>query len=340
MKDTNTPAISILLPTYNGARYLAEQLDSILAQTFGDFELLIIDDGSVDATAEIADGHAQRDRRIKIIPAEGNRGQKQRLVELIALARAPLIAISDQDDVWQARKLERLLATMNDAALTFGRSDLIDGAGNSLNRTLLDVLRAPRRCDDKLSLLFRAQVSGHAMLVRREFLSITAFDSPEPYDWLISLIAQFSTGIVYNDAAVVQHRLHGANAHNGGVLLRLNLLRIRPSDLTRSYQGLRAWRPRFVARLEYLAASPQVPEIERTLFQAVAHQCRGEWLEPRRGKDGGGFRLRRTILDSLRPLAGSARDWRVAVDHVTILTLGLLHPLTLIRLCQSKAIGR
>jgi len=339
MRITTIPAISILLPTYNGARYLAEQLQSILDQSFGDFELLIIDDGSTDATGEIAAGFALRDRRIKLIPAEGNHGQKQRLIELLALASSPLIAISDQDDVWHALKLERLLSTMGDAALAFGRSDLIDGAGNLLNHTLLDALRAPRRNDDRLGLLFRPQVSGHAMLVRREFVPSRAFESLEPYDWLVSLVAQFSTGIVYDDAAVVQHRLHGANAHNGEVLLRLNPLRIRPGDVIRFVQRVRAWRRSFVARLEYLAASPQVPEIERKVFRAIAYQCQDEWLELRRGKGEGGFRLRRKILDSFRPLADSARDWRVVVDNVTILTLGLFHPFTLIRLSQSKYIG-
>ena len=340
MPDTKIPAISILLPTYNGARYLAEQLKSILAQSFGDFELLIVDDGSVDATGEIAAGFAQSDGRISIVPAEGNHGQKQRLIELLELARAPLIAISDQDDVWHELKLERLLATMSDAALSFGKSDLIDAAGISLNRTLLDVLRSQRRSDDRLSLLFRPQVSGHAMLVRREFIPIRAFESPEPYDWMVSLVAQFSTGIVYDDAAVVQHRIHGANAHNGGVLIRMNPLRIRPRDVACSYKRARAWRRRFVERLEYLVASPQVPEIEHALFQAISHQCRDEWLEPRRGDGGGGFRLRRMLLDSLRPFAGSARDWRVVVDYVTVLTLGLFHPLTVIRLLQSKCAGR
>ena len=332
MIDPTIPAISILLPTYNGGRYLAEQLDSILAQSFANYELLIVDDGSTDATCEITADFARRDERLKIIPSKDNQGQKQRLIQLLDIAKAQLIAISDQDDVWHALKLERLLASMSNAALAFGRSDLIDEEGNSLNRTLLDVLRSPRRSDDRLSLLFRPQVSGHAMLVRREFIPIRAFESPEPYDWLVSLVAQFSTGIVYDDAAVVQHRIHGANAHNGGVLIRLNPLRIRPRDVARSYKRAQAWRRRFVAGLEYLAASPQVPEIERTLFQVISRQCRDEWLEPRGGKGGGGFRLRRKILDSLRPLAGSARDWRVVVDHVTVLTLGLFHPVTLIRL--------
>lgn len=334
MTDTNTPAISILLPTYNGARYVAEQLDSILAQSFGDFELLVVDDGSVDATGQIIAGYAQRDHRIKVIPAAGNHGQKQRLVELLEVARAPLIAISDQDDVWHALKLERLSAAMGDAALAFGRSDLIDEEGKLLNRTLLDVLRSPRRDGDRLSLLFRPQVSGHAMLARREFIPIGAFKSAEPYDWLVSLVAEFSRGIVYDDAAVVQHRIHGANAHNGEVLIRLNLLRIRPRDIVRAMKRISGRRHRLVEAFEFLAAFPQVPESLRTMFQVLARRCRAEWFDAKPGTLANRYRLRRSLLDTLRPLAGSARDWGVVVDQVTALTLGLFHPVTLTRLTR------
>src|SRR5688500_13988223 len=102
------PAISILLPTYNGADFLREQLDSILGQTLADFELLIVDDGSTDATPAIVGEFARRDGRLRILPSEGNRGQKRRLAELLGAARAPLIAIADQDDIWDSQKLELL----------------------------------------------------------------------------------------------------------------------------------------------------------------------------------------------------------------------------------------
>src|SRR4051812_45980480 len=109
------PAVSILLPTWNGAVFLAEQLDSILEQTLADFELLVVDDGSTDGTAEIAARYAERDGRVRLLPATGNRGQKARLLELLAEARAPLLAFSDQDDVWDAGKLEALAGGLGDA---------------------------------------------------------------------------------------------------------------------------------------------------------------------------------------------------------------------------------
>ena len=332
MTDTNTPAISILLPTYNGERYLAEQLDSILAQSFADFELLIIDDGSTDATGDISADFARRDDRIMIIPSKGNHGQKQRLIELLSSARAPLIAISDQDDIWHALKLERLMASLGDAALAFGRSDLIDEDGNSLNRTLLDVNRANRKSGTNLAILFRPQVSGHAMLARRDVLTVDAFRAAHPYDWLISLTAEFSRGIIYEDSAVVQHRIHGANAHNGAVLARLNLLRVRANDVRQALKRVRGRRLRLVEGLEFLSASPLVPESHRALFRDLSRQCRTAWNRAGGDKIVGKTSLRRSLLDGLRPLAASESDWQIVVHHVTALTLGLFHPLTLIRL--------
>lgn len=326
------PSVSILLPTYNGELYLAEQLDSILTQTFRDFELLIVDDGSTDRTRDILADYAQRDDRIRTIPSEGNRGQKQRLIELFEAARAPLIGISDQDDVWDPRKLEYLTASLRDAALSFGRSELIDGAGRSLGRTLLDANRARRRPGDRLSILFRPQVSGHAMLARREIITPAIFRSREPYDWLVSIIAEFSAGITYNDHAIVLHRLHGANFHNSAVLLRMNPMLVRPRHVAQAVRRASARKFRFLEGLGFLAGSTFVPEREQAIFRSVAAECRAAWIEKGSTKPVPGRRLRRTILNLLQPLAGSAGDWQTAVDHVTAMTLGLFHPLNIIRL--------
>src|SRR5688500_7063988 len=106
------PSVSVVLPTFNGEQFLAEQLQSIVGQTFSDFELLIVDDGSFDVSREIARRFAHEDSRVRLLPSRGNRGQKARLIELIAASKAPLIAISDQDDVWDKWKLERLASSL------------------------------------------------------------------------------------------------------------------------------------------------------------------------------------------------------------------------------------
>jgi hypothetical protein len=92
------PAISVVMSVYNGERFLRPAIDSILAQTFGDFEFLILDDGSRDGSGALLQDYAARDARIHLIQRE-NKGLIASLNELIAAARAPLIARMDADDV-------------------------------------------------------------------------------------------------------------------------------------------------------------------------------------------------------------------------------------------------
>ncbi|HKT85351.1 MAG TPA: glycosyltransferase [Novosphingobium sp.] len=100
------PAISVAMSVYNGERFLAQAIDSILGQTFGDFEFLILDDGSTDATPDIVRRHASRDSRIRPIVRE-NRGLVASLNELLHLARAPLVARMDADDVSRPERFAR-----------------------------------------------------------------------------------------------------------------------------------------------------------------------------------------------------------------------------------------
>lgn len=92
------PALSVALSVYNGADYLGAAIESILAQTFTDYEFLILDDGSTDASRAIAESYARTDPRIRVISRE-NRGLVASLNQLLAEARAPLVARMDADDV-------------------------------------------------------------------------------------------------------------------------------------------------------------------------------------------------------------------------------------------------
>jgi len=94
----NTPAVSVVISAYNARRYLAEAMESILAQTFRDFEVIVVDDGSTDDTKKILDGFAARDNRIRVI-SRPNKGLTVSLNEALAAVRAPLIARMDADDV-------------------------------------------------------------------------------------------------------------------------------------------------------------------------------------------------------------------------------------------------
>lgn len=102
----HSPVVSVLLAVYNGERFLAEAIESILTQTYTDFELIVIDDGSVDGTAEIIREYAGRDERIRILQQAENRGQSAALNRGLAEARGDYVAKMDSDDISLPRRLE------------------------------------------------------------------------------------------------------------------------------------------------------------------------------------------------------------------------------------------
>jgi len=107
----SVPSITVAMSVYNGERFLAGAIESVLDQTFADFEFLILDDGSHDATRAVALHYAARDPRIRVIARE-NRGLVASLNELVAAARAPLIARMDADDVCLPERFARQFAYM------------------------------------------------------------------------------------------------------------------------------------------------------------------------------------------------------------------------------------
>ena len=104
----DSPLISVAMPIYNGEKYLAEAIDSILAQTFEDFELIMIDDGSTDSSLNLLQEYQKKDSRIRLITRE-NRNVAATLNEIIFLARGKWIARMDQDDIALPQRLERQL---------------------------------------------------------------------------------------------------------------------------------------------------------------------------------------------------------------------------------------
>lgn len=114
-----TPLVSVLLPVHDGEAYLAAAIDSILRQTYRHFELIVIDDGSSDGSARIAQGY--EDARVRVVRNETNVGVVATLNEGLAIARGDLIARMDADDLADPRRLEaqveRMLADTSIVAL-------------------------------------------------------------------------------------------------------------------------------------------------------------------------------------------------------------------------------
>ena len=111
MTDTTVPRVSVVVPVYNKERYLRRVVDSVLAQTFTDFELVVVDDGSTDGSLEVARSYA--DPRVRVV-AQANGGEGAARNRGIAESRAPLLALIDGDDEWHPSFLERMSALARD----------------------------------------------------------------------------------------------------------------------------------------------------------------------------------------------------------------------------------
>lgn len=122
------PRVSIILPFFEAQAFLAEAIDSVSAQTFPDWELLLVDDGSPDASREIAERHATSDRaRVFVLQHDARRNRGLPATRNLGLrhARGSLIALLDADDVWRPDKLAQqveLLAAHDGAAMVYGKS--------------------------------------------------------------------------------------------------------------------------------------------------------------------------------------------------------------------------
>ena len=206
-----SPAISILLPAFNGGRFLDEQLRSVLLQTFSLFELLIYDDGSTDGTWAIIKAHADADVRIRAWNSSKNSGQGDALLYLLDRAKAPLISFCDQDDVWAPDKLELLVRRLGSADLAYGASPLIDANGHTVGQDLFAFTGPPNAGRDPIQYLAVNTTSAHAMLVRRDLLSSRHFNQMSDFDHLIAIAASARNGVVYVETSFTLHRIHDRN---------------------------------------------------------------------------------------------------------------------------------
>jgi GT2 family glycosyltransferase len=164
----SSPAISVVMPVYNAGRFLAPALDSVLAQTFFDFELIAIDDGSTDDSGKVLADFAARDPRVRIFSQE-NQGIVATLNRALALARAPLVARMDADDICRADRFAKQLAYMQhhpEIAAISGAMDVIDESGTYLRTDAFPTL--PDAIDSEL--LHRNCVCHPAVMARTEVL--------------------------------------------------------------------------------------------------------------------------------------------------------------------------
>jgi len=129
---SSAPVVSVVMTVYNAEDYLGEAMDSILAQTFGDFELIVIDDGSTDGSTSMLRDYAARDQRVRLT-SRPNTGVVRAANEGIAQARGKYLARMDSDDVSSPQRFARQVAHLDanpDCVLVGSRVTLIDPYGS------------------------------------------------------------------------------------------------------------------------------------------------------------------------------------------------------------------
>ncbi len=218
-------SIDILLATCNGARYLSEQLDSLLAQTCRGWRLLVRDDGSSDATREILENYRSRHPDLfMIIPSDGrNLGACGNFSQLLEQADAPYVMFCDQDDVWQPGKIEITLAAMRELErehraetplLVHTDLTVVDERLNRLGDSLwLFQCTEQQRLTKLNRVLMQNFATGCTVMINQALRNLAVPVPAEAlmYDWWLALVATAFGRVASVENPTVLYRQHGRN---------------------------------------------------------------------------------------------------------------------------------
>ncbi|MDW5267882.1 MULTISPECIES: glycosyltransferase family 2 protein [Acidobacteriaceae] len=221
----NTPEIEILLATYNGERFLREQIDSILAQDYGNWRVLARDDGSTDGTVSILKEYAGRlPSHFRVLPASAGTGHpKWNFLRLMEASTSEYICFADQDDVWLPQKLTLTMQAMGRLEarhgttvplLAFTDLRVVDENLATIAESLwkLHCLN-PRQVNHFARLIGQNVVTGSTAMANRSLVEL-ALRMPEAADMHDSWVALVASAFGAGEAVPVQtvlYRQHGGN---------------------------------------------------------------------------------------------------------------------------------
>lgn len=208
--------IDILMATYNGEKYLVEQLDSIINQTYHNWNLLIRDDNSTDKTLEIIQNYHKKDKRIKILKDnKGNLGIVRNFEELLKSSESEFIMFSDQDDIWVENKLDMYLKMIekikNKGFMIHSDAILFDkNKSNILKDTFISKKAINRGLEN---VFFNYFVQGATILISKEIKNFILPFPKEVYlhDRYIHLISELFFERIFVNKALIYYRQHGDN---------------------------------------------------------------------------------------------------------------------------------
>lgn len=225
------PSVTILMCTFNGARYLPDQLASIAAQTHANWRLVVSDDGSTDATLQLIDAFAKSVPQHVEVRSGPKAGSTANFLTLAADpgVRGDYFAFADQDDIWYPGKLEHALVVLasvgkSGPAVYGGRSRFVDAAGKPTGYA-----RIFRRRPSFANALVQSIAGGNTMLFNaaaKRLIETAGVRQVTTHDWWLYQLVTGSGGAFHYDPDVfIDYRQHGQNIYGGNRSLSARLKR-------------------------------------------------------------------------------------------------------------------
>lgn len=221
----STSKIAILMATYNGEKFIKEQIDSILAQTYTDFVLYIHDDGSTDGTMSILKEYeAKNPARIVIMEGESTGCARNNFLYMHKMVNAPYYMCSDQDDVWLKDKIEITIGRMEKLEklstlkpnLVYTELRVVDERLNTIEDTMSVYQRLDCKDNSESFKLMQNSVTGCTMMVNRQLRDMMCgfydIDNIIMHDWWAAIIAAHFGAISFIDKPTILYRQHGDNS--------------------------------------------------------------------------------------------------------------------------------
>lgn len=194
--------ISVVIATYNGEKYLREQLDSILCQTLMPDEIIVSDDASVDSTWQILGEYSSRySSLIKLYRNKRGTGSPCKNFRIgFSYAKYDIIAPSDQDDIWEPNRLERLCSGLsNDVDIVYGQDYVLSNG---------EIVKDPWHLETLDVVLFRNRLKGHTCIFRRSLLNLYQYADGVSWDYVLCLYGYYSGRIKELNDYLVTWRRH------------------------------------------------------------------------------------------------------------------------------------
>jgi glycosyltransferase involved in cell wall biosynthesis len=209
--ESNVKIVEVLLATYNGEKYLAEQLDSLIAQIGVSVSLVVSDDGSDDNTLQILSSYKSKFASIEILKGP-KMGPQANFFYLLSQSKGEFIALCDQDDIWEPGHLQASVTRLNPKkpSMTFSSVREFDSTNPAKNRSWPKKIRIQHI----ENILFENPARGCTMVMNKQFLQIVKSMVPKNsimHDWWIALVGLSYGCISFSLTPEINYRLHQNN---------------------------------------------------------------------------------------------------------------------------------